>query len=228
MTVSRAYNCSDMKLLVVCATIAESFLANKEPLIAVQSSWADPYGDNLKNRIDEAGTKYIGIDYRADLRNATRDLLALQKDALEKLGLLKTQLEINFDKKRYNEFLSRFGFDAHYRKAYKNDQEALINLLMQIRKNLKESVKAEITAKGIAASLLDDLVAAADATKQANISQEALKSATIGDSYEAVTEFNAIYNEIMAICKVARRVFKGNPDIKSAFSFAKVLKALGK
>ena len=49
MTVSRDYNCSDVKLLVVCATINESFLANKEPLIAVQSSWADPYGDNLKN-----------------------------------------------------------------------------------------------------------------------------------------------------------------------------------
>ena len=45
MTVSRDYNCSDVKLLVVCATINESFLANKEPLIAVQSSWADPYGD---------------------------------------------------------------------------------------------------------------------------------------------------------------------------------------
>jgi len=228
MTVSRAYNCSDMKLLVVCATIAESFLANKEPLIAVQSSWADPYGDDLKNRIDAAGNKYIGIDYRAGLRDATRILLDLQKDALDKVGLFKTQLEINFDRKRYAELLKRLGFDAHYQKVQRNNQEALINLLIQIRKNLKASVKAEITAKGIAATLLDDLIAAADALNQANIRQEALKSATFGDSYEAVTEFNAIYNEIMAICKVARRVFKGDPDIKFAFSFAKVLKALGK
>ena len=228
MTVSRAYNCSDMKCLVVCATINESFLANKEPLIAVQSSWADPYGDDLKNRIDEAGNKYIGIDYRAGLRDATRILLALQKDALDKVGLFKTQLEINFDRKRYAELLKRLGFDTYYRKAQKNYQETLINLLMQIRKNLKASVKAEITAKGIAAALLDDLVAAADALNQANIRQEALKSATFGDSYEAITEFNAIYNDIMAVCKVAKRIFKGQSEIKSAFSFAKVLRALGK
>ena len=52
-------------------------------------------------------------------------------------------------------------------------------------------------------------------------------SATIGDSYEAITEFSAIYAEIMAVCKVARRVFRGNPEIKFAFSFAKALKALG-
>ena len=227
MTGSRNYNCSDMKCLVVCATISENFLTNKEPLIAVQSSWADPFGDDLKTRIDAAGNKYIGIDYRADLRNATRDLLALQKDALDKVGLFKTQLEVNFDRKRYAELLKRFGFDTHYRKSSQNNQEALVSLLMHIRKNLKESVKAEITSKGIAATLLDDLIAAADALNQANIRQEALKSATIGDSYEAITEFNAIYAEIMAICKVAKRVFKGQSDIKAAFSFAKVLKALG-
>ncbi|MBU4444300.1 hypothetical protein KJ656_04345 [bacterium] len=203
-------------------------MANKEPLVAVQSSWADPYGDDLKNRIDEAGNKYIGIDYRAGLRDATRDLLALQKDALEKLGLLKTQLEINFDKARYAELLYHLGFDSYYRKAQKNKQEALINLPMQIRQNLMDELKTEITAKGIAATLLDDLVAAADALNQANIRQEALKSATIGDSSEAITEFNAIYNEIMAICKVARRVFKDQPEIKAAFSFSKALKALGK
>ncbi|MBU1873366.1 hypothetical protein KJ688_06510 [bacterium] len=228
MTISRDYNCSDMKCLVVAATIDESFLANKEPLIAVQSSWVDPYGDDLRNRIDAAGTQYIGIDYRADLRNATRDLLALQKDALDKLGLFKTQLEVNFDKPRYAELLYHFGFDSYYHKVRRNNQEALINLLMQIRQNMTDELKTEITAKGIAATLLDDLTAAADLIHAANIKQESLKSGTAGNNLEAVTEFNAIYNEIMAICKVAKRVFKGRPEIKAAFSFAKTLRALGK
>jgi len=228
MTISRAYNCSDMKCLVVAATINESFLTNKEPLIAVQSSWADPFGDDLKNRIQAAGTKYIGIDYRADLRNATRDLLSLQKDVLDKLGLFKTQLEINFEKPRYAELLLHLGFDSYYRKAQKGKQEDLISLLMQIRQNLTDELKTEITAKGIAATLLDDLTAAAEPLNDANIKQEALKSGTVGNNIEAVTELNAIYIEIMAICKVAKRVFKGQSEIISAFSFSKVLKTLGK
>ena len=228
MTVLRAYNCSDMKLLVVSGTITESFLVNKEPLLAVQSSWADPYGDNLKNRIDQAGIKYIGIDYKAALRDATRDLLAQQKDALDKLGLLQTQLQVNFDKARYTELRYHLGFDTHYRGAYNHNQESLINLLMQLRQNLTDELKAEITTKGIAAGLLDDLVAAAESIKAADVKQEALKSGTVGNNVEAITELNAIYAEIMAICKVAQKVFKDQPAIKAAFSFAKVLKALGK
>ncbi len=228
MTVARSYHCSDMKLLVVCATITESFLANREPIVTVQSSWADPFGENLKARIQAAGTSYIGKDYYAGLRSATDDLKIIQKEALENLGLFKAQLEVNFDNVRYKELLGHFGFANYYSKAQKGNQEALISLLMQIRQNLSEELKTELVAKGIAGTLPEALTSAAASLNDANIKQEALKSGITGNSVEAVTEFNAIHKQVMAICKIARRVFRDQPELQSAFSFSRVLKSLGK
>ncbi|MDR2009994.1 MAG: hypothetical protein LBQ22_05885 [Bacteroidales bacterium] len=43
---------------------------------------------------------------------------------------------------------------------------------------------------------------------------------------EAVTEFNALYDEVISVAKIARNFYKGNSTKQDEFSYAKILKKL--
>lgn len=60
----------------------------------------------------------------------------------------------------------------------------------------------------------------------ANITQETLKGSSKLITAEAVTEFNAIYDEVISVAKIARNFYKGNPNKQDEFSYAKILKKL--
>ena len=60
----------------------------------------------------------------------------------------------------------------------------------------------------------------------ANITQETLKGSSKLITEEAVTEFNAIYDEVISVAKIARNFYKGDPAKQDEFSFNKIRKKL--
>ena len=128
---------------------------------------------------------------------------------------------------RRDEILNNLGFARHLKKGQKGNQEALIQLLYAFKTNMTETLRQEITAKGMSATIIDNLMGYAETFRQANVAQEALKGSTKSITSEVSATFNAIYEEVIGICKIASAYYKFEPLKKEQFSFAKVISNLG-
>jgi hypothetical protein len=227
-TILRSYKVKDVDFLVTSSTIVENAIGNKKFLQAKRATWADPYFDNIKARIENATQAHLGVDSAKDLRQATQSLTAIQKVALSALSECKVQIVEDFKKVkiRRDEILNQLGYKAYHGKARKEDQEALINLLYQFKTNMTAALMAEIVEHGTAAETINEIIGYADGLINANISQETFKGLRKDITAAAVTEFNEIYNEVISIGKIAARFFKDKPAKKDLFNFSKVARAL--
>jgi hypothetical protein len=216
-------------MLITSKTIAESFKANLPVLAAIRSDWTEQYALDLISRIDKAIEINLGIDAKKDLRISTTNLEAIQIPAKRDVSFFKTQVDDDFknDPSKRDEILKSLGFTKHLRDVQKSNQEALLQLLYSFRTNMSDSLRKEITAKGMNVSLIDNIIGYADIFKQANTTQENLKVTSKEISKEASDTFNAIYDEIIGICKKASNYFHYEPLKIEQFTFSRVLANLG-
>lgn len=224
---TRLYNCSDVVMFTTSSTVIENAKTHKVDLISKRSIWADPFFPNLEKRGDDLLKKYLGIDSAKDLRNATQLLKEIQTKAIKALGDVKAQVEADFvkTKVRQKEILTNLGFTSYYTQAANKNQEATVNLLFQFKKNMDAALKTEITAKGTAATLIDEVISYADALNDANVNQETFKSNRPTLTDEAVKAFNDFYIDVTAISKIIRRFYKDDIALKETFSFTKIANA---
>jgi hypothetical protein len=215
-------------MLTTSATLTGNDIANETFLSGKRQGWSPPYFSDLKKRIDAAFSNYLGIDSAMAQRSATQAVLQLQAAALSDLSDVRVQIEADFksDPSRRTEILKQLGYADFYSQARKKDQEGLIQLLYRFRTNLTPALTAEITGKGTGADYLDRISSYADQLSQANITQETVKGAKKIITSEAVTEFNAIYSEVINIAKIARNFYRGDPDRQELFSYTKIHKRL--
>jgi hypothetical protein len=224
MPLNRNYNLKDINMLIASSTIAENAIINKAFLQTKRTSWADPFFDDLKTKIDTAMQTHLGIDSAKELRQATVVILGIQGQAAKDLAEAKIQISEDFksDKPRRDEILKQLGFTNYLKASHNGDQEAMINLLFQYKKNLTPELRIEIANKGTNASLLDAIIGYADYMKNADITQETFKSSRKTTTDAAIKEFNEIYDSVISICKIAARFYKDLPALQEQFSFKKV------
>lgn len=215
-------------MLMASKTIAESFRANIGELSAIRTTWTAPYADELVGRIDAAISGSLGIDPKKQLREATASVVNILAPARRDVSFFKTQIDQDFKKEpaKRNEILNSLGF-AILPSVQKGNQEALLQLLSAYKTNMTAVVKQEIVAKGMNASLIDTITGYAEVLIQANTSQENLKGSTKNITSGVVDTFNLIYDEIMAICRIAANYYRFEPLKKEQFTFAKVISNLG-
>lgn len=218
----RIYKVKDVDMLLASKTIVETLNQNLDELSVARSTWNQEYVDHLATKIDDAIENYLGMDKKKELRETTSNLASIQAPAQRDLSFIKTQIEVDFDKKA-KEILKVLGFDKSLRAVQRGDQEALIELLYSFKKGLTDSLKTEITAKGTNPLLIDRIIDYADQLKQLNVSQESLKESTKVLSEEAVKAFNDIYNEVIGICKIAYNFYQYDPIKKEQFTFSKTV-----
>jgi hypothetical protein len=224
----RIYTIKDVELLVAGSTIVEAAIANKKFLQTKRPAWGDPFFDNLKSRIEVATQTYLGVDNAKTLRQATQTLTNIQQAALNALAECKVQIEEDFKKVKpqRDEILNLLGFKSYANKVRNGDQEALISLLFQFKKGMTTTLKTEITQAGTSSEIIEEIIGYADNLNNANISQEVLKGFLKDLTTAGVTEFNGIYEEVIAICKIAAKFFKDKPNKKEQFNFSKVVRSL--
>ena len=229
MAKNRNYSVKDVDMLMASKTIAENFKSNLEELSAARTEWTENYADALVTSIDEAIDQHLGIDAKRDLRQATSALATIQFPAKRDVSFFKTQIDEDFknDPAKRDEILKTLGFASHLREVQRDNQEALIQLLYAFKTNMTDTLKQEITAKGMNSSLIDNIVGYADTFKQANVAQETLKETTKEVTKDACNSFNAIYDEIIGICKMASNYYQYEPLKKEQFTFNKVINNLG-
>jgi len=221
------FNYKMIEVASATLTLCDNFADEQDALVAVRSTWAPPYIENLRTRVNSAIDTYLGKDALKEQRESTQKVRALQLAAVDKLGLFQEQLKIDYSGDALKNLLDSLGFTRFFKAVRGGKQEETIQMLVQFKQNLGDDQKAELIAKGMAAALIDDILARAELLKQANVLQEKLKSSHPVDSRQAVEEFNAIYKEAIGICKIARRVFKGDPEKQARFTLSKLIKKMG-
>ena len=210
MAKNRNYSCKDAEMLMASKTIAENFRASIADLSATRTNWTEQYANELVGRIDAAIAGSLGIDPKKDLRSATSALISVEIPAKRDAAFFKLQVSEDFkkDPSRRDEILKILGFTDYLRQGKNPAQVALVKLLSDFRTNITDTLRQEIVQKGMNPALIDNIIGYSNAYSQANASQEALKSSTKTITVDVIDTFNAIYNEIIGICKFASAYYK--------------------
>lgn len=225
----RIYTVKDVELIIVAATIIENAISNKQFLQSKRTTWTDEFFQNFKDQIDAVAQNHLGADSAKNLRKASAIVLNMQKSALANLTELKTQIIQDFKKTpvRRQEILDTLGFTTYYKPANDNrDQEALVELLYHFKTNLAAEIKTEIIEKGTLEQTINAILTYADTLKNADIQQETSKGTRKTMTQEGVNAFNEIYEDIIAVCQISRKFYKGDPAKQDMFSFAKIARTL--
>ena len=220
------YNVKSVDFLIASDTIVDSAIANQEFLVTKRANWTLLFFLAIKTQIDKAIQDHLGVDGAKQLRESTQIVYAIVANALTELAEIKVQIEEDFkdNPTQKVEILNTLGFTPYFFNARKGDQEALINLLYQFKKNLTQQLNDEIVAKGTAQATLDAVITRADALKQADVIQEGKKGTKKEITAEAIKEFNNIYDKIISITRIATKFFKNDKAKSDQFSFDKVSK----
>ena len=224
MSTARKYGARDIDMLTAAQTVVANFKANIEDLTLLRKNWPLEYPDEMQDRISKSLQK-IGIDPKEVLHNTSDKVFALQNTAIDKVKFLKTQIKADFknDPDARDRILSKLGFIGDANKPKLKSQEGLIEFLYSFTNNLTPELREEITAYGLNPALLDTIAGYAETLNQANTKQESLKVTTSVDTSDMVDELNAIYDEVMSICAIARRYYHSDPLKKAQFTFSKIL-----
>lgn len=217
-----------VEMLTTADIIVETAIEKKDVLIAKRPFWADPFFPKLKERIDGDFATILGVDNAKALREASAMVCGIQKNAMKELSGVKVQIEVDFedDKARRDEILAQLGYINYFKDVQRKSQSALVGQLFQLKTNLTPELKTILVEKGTSPASLDLLVSYADEIKTKNINQELLKEGKKELTLKAVTELNAVYKQVIGICKIVRRLFKDDPLMKEQFSYSRILKQL--
>lgn len=228
MSIKHVFPGKTVNMAIACKVASTHFSENIEPLSKARTNWDPAYAAALAARVDAVSATFLGVKTRDELFSATSTLTQLIGPAREQLSTIKTQLTVDFknDESKRNIIFAKLGFSGKI-SINKATQSELIGMLITFKRNLTSDLIAEITAKGMPASLLQGVADLAEPLDKANTTQEKLKGTVKEASDNVITELNALYTEVIGICKIASNHFKKEPVKKEMFTFAKILRNIG-
>ena len=222
MKKNRIYAVKDIEMLLASRTIANNFIANLSELAGLRTNWDESYAESLANRIDSVIDEFMGVDKRKELREATEKVTLLQISVLRDLNFLKKQILIDFPDEQ-KKLLNKLGFTRYGEGARNRDQEALIALLLVFKKEMNDRLKSTICAKGTNPVLIDRIIEYADQLKHLNTIQESLKTTSKQVTGNLRDTFNALYTEVLGVCKIAQTFYQLEPLKQEQFVFSNVV-----
>lgn len=225
MKKSKNYSCSVVIMLVVANIIAEKFKSDIAEMSAIRADWDSEYADELKNRIKNAINNLVGIDNKKELREATILVQSITKKIKVTLNLLKLQIIKDFKTEPIlqNEILINLGLTKNFKDYFKT-QELLLKNVQIIKTNLNEDLITLLTSKGIHKELINSAISLANEFTDANCKQEMLKDES-KEKYKSILDtYNAIYDDIIGICKIVKVNYPHNHPKREKYSFHKLVK----
>jgi len=226
METKRLFTPKVSTFLIAAATIADAALDHVAALQEQDASINKSFLANLRTRIDTAIKNILGADNAKALRKSTAELLDTHTKAKYDLHLTKVFVENKYagDDMRRNELLNNLGFHAFYTAAARGTQYAMGQLLSRLDNNLTPGIEAELIGKGLPQPRILALRKYAAIYTNTNIKQEGNKDARKEGTDANVKELNAVYTEIISICKLAQLVFKRFHVVHDSFVFTKVVR----
>lgn len=223
----RKYRGTDTQMLMAAYLIAECGIEKAQLLSSRRPQWANPFFPNLKVKIDEAIKKNIGIDLLPHLMEATAEVKATIAAAHRAIMELKAEIEVGFhaNPTRRSILLTELGYDRQPKKNV--TQARYVQMLFTLRANLTPAVKAELVEAGVNPTAIDALLQLAHRLIEDNERQESLKVNRKSLNAKNIAELNALYDEVIAVCKLVGVYFADNQLLKEQFYYLSAVKAQG-
>jgi hypothetical protein len=221
----RKYKCTDVVMLTSAGSVADHFVENKTALIGEDPLWKYPFINNFKIDVDKSLSKHLGIHSHQKIKEATSLVNGMKIQAIDDLSMIRTQLRRKYknDPNRLILLLDSLGFSKCWKKA-RGVNSALVELLYAFQNNLSDDMKQELIAKGINPVRIESVITNASILKNAKVSQESLKGTAQLLTEEAVDDFNDIYDRMMDICEVGKRLFRTDEVRKKMFNFSNLVR----
>lgn len=223
----RNYRFPSFEMLQAALIIIGFFLELIDKFKEYNTLYTPEYGGTLKKRT-EYGISLLAKDIKSMQRNATRSIVDITADAKIKLVTFFTSLSnaYRYDKAMLAELKTTLGYDAFMKKTQKSNQEAAIQFVNTFASNITP-YRADIIAKGIPEARIDEIGSLGKEALDANVTQESEKEKSIQLTAEQQAEFNAIYTEVIAICKEGQNIFKTDATMRSRFVFDTIVAGFG-
>jgi plasmid maintenance system antidote protein VapI len=224
----RKYKVKDVDFIITADTIIDAAIKKQPFLVTKRATWSVDFFKEIKQLIEKATQDHLGVDSSKKLRDASQTVYTIVNQAKVLLAELKVQIEEDFkdNKTQQQEILNNLGFTSYNTAAKTGDQEAMINLLYQYKKNLTPELANTIVSKGTAQQTLDEINTLADQLKTANVFQESNKGERKEVTAQAINDYNAIYDKVISIARIASKLYSKDKASSDQFSFNKVAKTL--
>ena len=218
-----SYSHKTVDVLLTSNVIGKDFKAHIDSFSPIRTDWTVEYADSLINRSEDALSNLLGVDHQGELRESTKRVREIMDNAKADLHNFKVNVMDDFEDEVAEEILTKLGYNRYYEEAYNDDQESLMSLLNNFKNSMTEDLRKLVTSEGISPGFIDQIIVYAPEFQEANLAQEELKNHWNEPSMEARREFQAIYDEIIKICKIGRIIYRDNPEMRDRFTFSKVL-----
>ena len=219
------YRYKDLDMLMASQVITESFQSNLSALSTVHPGFTRQYAHSLSERINKGFEYFLGLGTSRELQRIKNTLNSVQAQSLRAIAFLKTLIELRTgnDITRKEQILETLGFRKYLKAVQNNDTMALLGLLSSIRDKMNVSLKDELIKNKSDAAFIERISEYAKKLNKINRSKESLNATRKAIEEEAQQTFNAIYSDIINICKIAARFYSNDPEKHELFVFSKVV-----
>lgn len=225
--VKRRYTNSDASMLIAASTIIMGAIKDSEQLMEGDTTYTPEYLQTFYARIGTESADIIGTNNIVEQRIQTMKLVEAHKKGIHELGLTKIFIGNKYaaDPERRDELLTNLGFKEWYAGAVDENQQAMGELLISFNENLTPALEQELTGKGMPQKRVTLLRSLAGTYNESNVLQEEKKGAHLILTEGEIIRLNAIYDEVIALCKMAQLLFDDSPAIKARYIYDRIVRA---
>lgn len=210
--------------ILACQKIAKSFKENIYELSRVRNEWDPEYATSLNVWIEDTIEKHYveGLDALEDTRY--RQWHEIMVSALQHLKVLRASMKVDFknDKKFLKAFFEKMGYTDYFSDAKNGDHISLCRFLKMFAENLDEESRQLIVNKGSMDDLFDKILMCANQVNEFEDCILTLEGDAELNNY-GKKEVAQIYETIQDICRIAIAYYQFDPNMRSQFSYYKVL-----
>lgn len=219
----RKYSFKDKDMLNATLKVMNYFEEMKEQLFRLRTNWNDEFIAEVK---EVTNNLLYGLELKKELKGASKIVKDLHPKAQLDITFLKTQLDVDFQRKRRNEILEILGFKKWLKNLKLQEAKALVYFLFEYRENLTPELRQEIIEKGTTPELLDDIAKYAEELEKQDIIPDIYSNSSTRLGKNEFEELNDLYQKIVGVCKIVAHFHKDQKDIKDKFTFVKVVNGI--
>jgi len=216
------YNVSQIALLQTILVILDSMKNLLSRFTEHFTNYNTTFVDALITRV-ENDRQLIGINTQNTQKESTQTLVQLGDQGLDLLTNMIVLIEVAYAKnpERGNLIISNLGLSKLKNQTSKYSKQLLTDVFNTFIHSIAD-YKTEIIAQGVNENKINALATLANQYIQAATVQVINKGQSVKLTLEQQQELNDLYAEIMAICKLGKNIFKGEPQKRALFNFTAI------
>lgn len=210
--------------ILACQKIAKTFKENIYELSNVRKEWDPEYATSLNVWVEDTIEKHYSESLDALEDERYRQWHEIMVAGLQHLKVLRASVKVDFkdDKEFLKEFFKTVGYSDYFSDAKNGDHLSLYKFLKTFAENLNEATRQKIVEKGSLDSLFDKILTCANRVNDFEDCFIALEGEANLNNY-GKQEVASIYSTIQDICRIAIAYYQFDPNMRSQFSYYKVL-----